>query len=164
MTSRRRRLVLTVPLALALVACGPGGTTSPSASAPAASPPAETDVPSSDGSEIGQTDTEWGRIWDAVPAWFPRFPGSTLADDAGGGPASARYAIGNGDPEAIAAWMQAELETATFSTESMDGPFEDGGFVIESVGEAGCRIQTTIAPLGDLTFVTVRYGADCPVG
>ncbi len=110
----------------------------------------------------GQTETDWGRIWDAVPAGFPLFPGATPADDATGEPASARFAVEGGDPLAIAEWMQDALETATFSTEALNGPGEDGGYVIELVGEGGCRLQTRIFPLGDTTFVAVLYGADCP--
>jgi hypothetical protein len=34
--------------------------------------------------------------------------------------------------------------------------------VLDSVGDAGCRIQTRVAPLGTLILVTVLYGADCP--
>jgi hypothetical protein len=58
--------------------------------------------------------------------------------------------------------MQEALETATFSTIGLDGPAEDGSFVLDSVGDEECRIQTTIAPLGDTTFITVLYGAGCP--
>ncbi len=110
----------------------------------------------------GQTDTEWGRIWDDVPPGFPRFPGSTVADDAAPEPASLRLAVPDGDPQAIAAWMQAALETATYSTEGLSGPFEDGSLVLDSVGDGDCRIETVVAPLGGMTFVTVRYGAACP--
>ncbi len=111
----------------------------------------------------GQTDTDWGRIWDAVPADFPRFPGARVADDMGDLPVSARLAVDGGDPEAIAAWMQSAMETATYSTEGLNGPLEDGSMVLDSVGDRGCRIQTTIAPLGGTTFITVRYGAACPL-
>jgi hypothetical protein len=154
-------------MALVLSACGPGAASPsavpapPSASTapdPSAGPSAEpTGAP-----ETGQTDTDWGRIWDAVPAGFPLFPGATPADDATGEPASARFAVEGGDPLAIAQWMQDALETATFSTEAMNGPGEDGGHVIDSVGEGDCRIRTSIVPLGDMTFVSVLYGADCP--
>lgn len=54
------------------------------------------------------------------------------------------------------------METATYSTEGLSGPLEDGSYVLDSVGDGGCRIQTTIAPQGGLTLVTVLYGADCP--
>ena len=60
--------------------------------------------------------------------------------------------------------MQDALETATFSTIGLNGPAEDGGWTIDSVGEGDCQVQTTIAPLGDMTFITVLYGADCPAG
>jgi hypothetical protein len=175
MSTRPRRLLLLAPLVLAITACGPSGAASPSApparaepsdsGAPAAS--ASTDAsaePSGSAPETGQTDTDWGRIWDAVPAGFPLFPGATPADDASGQPASARYAVQGGDPGAIATWMQDALETATFSTIGMNGPAEDGSWVIDSVGEGQCQVQTTIAPLGDMTFITVLYGADCPAG
>jgi hypothetical protein len=171
MTTGSRRIVLTgslaaLMLALVLAACGPTGRTSPS-TAPSATAPTQTvapssSVPSSPAPAIGQTDTEWGRIWDAVPSGFPRFPGATPADDTGGEPVSARYAVPDGHPEAIAAWMQSAMETATFSTEGLNGPFEGSSFVLDSVGDGECRIQTTIAPLGGMTIVTVRYGAACP--
>ena len=60
--------------------------------------------------------------------------------------------------------MQGALENATFSTESLSGPLEDGSFVLESVGEGECRIQVIVEPMGGLTFVIVRYGAACPDG
>jgi hypothetical protein len=149
--------------------CGPAPTTS---GAPLTSPP---DAPSAGASTeanppapsiaVGtQTDTEWGRIWDNVPPGFPRYPGSSVADDTSPEPVSATYAVAGGDPEQIASWMQAALETATFSTEALSGPLEDGSFVLDSVGDGGCRIRVAIAPLGGLTFVTVRYGAACPEG
>ena len=163
MPNRLRRLLSTVPLALALAACGPSV---PSPSLPTAPPTGSPDVSGSlDPSTApgsGQTDTEWGRIWDDVPAGFPRFPGSTVADDAAPEPASLRLAVPDGDPEAIAAWMQAALETATYSTEGLSGPLEDGSLVLDSVGDGDCRIETVVAPLGGMTFVTVRYGAACP--
>lgn len=111
-----------------------------------------------------QTDTAWGRIWDNVPTGFPRFPGSTVADPVGPDPVSATYSVVNDDTAQIAGWMQNALETASFGTESLSGPLEDGGFVMESVGEGECRIQTAIRPMGGLTFVIVRYGAACPAG
>ena len=162
MPIRLRRLLSTVPLALALAACGPAVPTSPAVPAPSGSP----DISGSGGPSVapgaGQTETEWGRIWDDVPTGFPRFPGSTVADDAAPQPASLRLAVPDGDPQAIAAWMQAALEAATYSTEGLSGPFEDGSLVLDSVGDGDCRIETVVAPLGGMTFVTVRYGAACP--
>jgi hypothetical protein len=167
MPKRPRRLLLTVPIALAFAACGPTVPTPPLPTAPATSGPTSSpDVTGSDGPtgapQAGQADTEWGRIWDRVPGGFPRFPGSTIADDAAPEPASLRYVVAEGDAQEIGAWMQSALETATYSTEGLSGPFEDGSVVLDSVGDGDCRIQTTVAPLGGMTFVTVLYGAACP--
>lgn len=170
----RCRLVLTLPITLLIAACGtpssPSASTAPASAPPvtaqASASPVVSEVPgsSSPGTSpaAGQTDTDWGPIWDTVPAGFPRFPGSTDADDASPEPASARFAVAGGDPAAIATWMQDALETATFSTTGLNGPAEDGSFVLDSVGDGECRIRTTIAPLGDTTFITILYGADCP--
>jgi hypothetical protein len=172
----RSRLSFIGPLTLAvlLAACGSGGQTpgpapsgaasvepSPIASAIASSPAAS--APAS-AATVTQTDTEWGRIWDDVPPGFPRFPGSILADDALPEPVSATFTVANDDTAEIAGWMQGALETARFSTESLSGPLEDGSFVLESVGEGDCRLQVTVAPMGGLTFLIVRYGAACPNG
>lgn len=110
-----------------------------------------------------QTDTAWGRIWDGLPSAFPVFPGSSASDEAGpDGPVSAVFTAPAGDPAEVAQWLQAELEVATYSTEALSGPLEDGSFVLDSVGEGECRIETTIAPAGDVTLIAVRYGAACP--
>ncbi len=111
-----------------------------------------------------QTETGWGRIWDDLPLGFPRFPTSMVADDISPDPVSGTYAVDNDDTAQIAGWMQNALETASLRTESLSGPLEDGGFVIELVGQGDCRIQTSVRPMGGLTFVVVRYGAACPMG
>jgi hypothetical protein len=168
MSMRPRRLLVIATLAMLVAACGSTPTQSssaatasvaPSSEAPAASPASLAPTGSA---AADQSDTEWGRIWDAVPAGFPRYPGSTPADDSSDEPASARYAIDGGDPATVAGWYQDALEQATFSTIGMNGPGEDGGFVIDSAGVGDCRIQTTITPLGGMTFVAVWYGAGCP--
>ena len=174
MPSRPRRLSLMLPLVLLLAGCGspvasptaPAGATADDAPAATTSsgpstPPTPSTSPSSS-IAAGQTDTEWGRIWDTVPAGFPRFPGSTVADDATPDPASARLSVPGGDPKAIATWMQSALEEAGLDTLGLNGPAEDGSFVLDSVGDGQCRVQTTIAPLGGLTVITVLYGSDCP--
>lgn len=166
MASRLRCSAAPVPLMLLVIACGPAaGPSSPTTTAASTSAPsAETTTPSTATFTplAGQTDTAWGRIWDTVPADFPVAPGATPADDAGGEPVSARFAVEGGDPLAVAIWLQDALEQATFSTLGLNGPGEDGGYVIDSTGEGDCRIQTAIAPLGDMTFVSVLYGSGCP--
>lgn len=163
------RLRLLFPLlAMAIVAlvsaCSPTEpttTSGPSSSHAPASDPVASAAPSA-APTTGQTDTDWGRIWDDLPNGFPVFPGATVADDATSEPASGIFAIAEGDPAEIIAWMQAALETATYSTEALSGPFEDGSVVLDSVGDGDCRIQTVVAPAGGLTFMTIHYGAACP--
>ena len=75
---------------------------------------------------------------------------------------SARYAIVGADPAEVAAALQAALETASFGTEGLSGPLEDGSFVLDSVGDGECRIETRVVPMARLTFVSVYYGAACP--
>ena len=75
---------------------------------------------------------------------------------------SATWAVSGADVAELAGWYQASLEGATYSTEALSGPMEDGSFVLDSVGSGDCRIQVTMAPTGGLVLVTVRYGAACP--
>lgn len=164
MLARARRFLLPVTVALLVGACGSTTPTATASSAPATDEPTalasgSTAPPSG---STGQTDTDWGRIWDAIPAGFPRFPGSTPADDAGADPVSARFAVPGGDPQTIATWFRDALEREGFGTVGLNGPGEDGGFIVDSAGQGQCRAETTIAPLGDMTFVTVLYGSDCP--
>lgn len=173
---RRLRTIAPViaSLTLVLAACDAGtAATSPPTGAPTASPVATatpTAEPSPDeplpsiplASPPSQTDTDWGRIWDALPDAFPRYPGGTTADDATAEPVSAAYLVPVPDAAVIADWMQTNLERATYSTEGLSGPLEDGSFVIDSVGGGDCRVQTIITPFDEMTLVTVRYGAACP--
>jgi len=165
---RAPSLAVVTILAVAVVACGPAGASTASSSAPSPVDPTPlistepVEPGTSDAPPTGQTDTEWGRIWDGVPAGFPTYPGSTIADDASSDPVSARYAIIGADPAEVASVLQTALETASFGTEGLSGPLEDGSFVLDSVGDGACRIQTRIAPMARLTFVSVSYGAACP--
>lgn len=166
MPTRPRRSQLIVPLlAVTLVACGQANASvdpDPTSTAAATVQPSAPSDGATDPAAPTQTDTEWGRIWDALPTDFPRYPGGTPAEDASPEPVSAAYALAEGDPAQIAEWMQTSLEMATYSTEAMSGPLEDGGYVLDSVGDDDCRIRTTVTPMGTLIIVTVRYGAACP--
>lgn len=162
--SSQPRAILAILITAMLVAACASSDSTPS-SAPSIAPGPATSASASAGASGGtQTETGWGRIWDNVPTGFPRFPGSQVADPVAPEPVSGTYSVVNDDTAQIAGWMQNALETASFGTESLSGPLEDGGFVIESVGEGECRIQTSVRPMGDLTFVIVRYGAACPPG
>jgi hypothetical protein len=46
----------------------------------------------------------------------------------------------------------------------VSGPFDDGSVIIESADfdQSGCRVRTTVAPLGSGSRITILYGAACP--
>ena len=165
MRSRSGRQIAVIALLTAGTIVAACGSDQPTASvAPSVAIPSASASPSTSAAGGTQTETGWGRIWDNVPAGFPRFPGSTIADPVSAEPVSATYSVVGDDTARIAGWMQNALETASFGTETLSGPLEDGGFVLESVGAGACRIQTSVQPMGGLTFVIVRYGAACPAG
>jgi hypothetical protein len=154
------RLGVGLGIAIVFAACSPGA---PPSSSGASAAPASPELSNATAAvQAEQTDTDWGRIWDGLPEAFPVFPGATPADDAASEVASATFALEGADARGVAGWMQTELERAMYATESLNGPLEDGSFVLESTGPSDCRIQVAIAPLGGLMTVSVRYGAACP--
>jgi hypothetical protein len=121
----------------------------PSAGSPTASP------------DVSQSETAWGRIWDALPATFPIYPGAAPASVARE-PVSAEFTVA-ADPAAVLSGLRTSLEAAGYSTVSQSGPLEDGSRTLESASSAtGCRVQTTAGPLGGLTYIAVLFGAACP--
>jgi hypothetical protein len=159
-----RRVQLLLVVSVALAACGdapPPGSATPSPVGPTPVPTAPGESPSPS-TPVGQTETEWGRIWDALPDAFPRYPGS-IPTETRAGPVSAEFAVG-ADAVSITTWLQASLESAGYSTEALSGPLEDGSRVIESIADGGCRVETVVTPLSGTTHVTVRFGAACPFG
>jgi hypothetical protein len=109
---------------------------------------------------VSQTDTEWGRIWDALPASFA-LPEGAQPTQTGDGPASAILDVPGGAAPTMA-FLQSALELAGFRTESLSGPLEDGSLILETFAEDACRVQASVVPLGGATILTVLYGAACP--
>jgi hypothetical protein len=156
-------------VAATLAACGtaqPVATPSPTTAPPS---PALTPVPggSNPASPVAgtslptQTDTEWGRIWDALPASFPLPPDATPTET-GEGPASAVLDVSM-PARQTAMTMQSALTGAGFTFDAMNGPAEDGSFTLEAVGpNPACKAQIRATPLGDSTVLTILYGAGCP--
>lgn len=143
-------------------ACSPTAPPSPSSTSVASAEPSPASSNAqSPKPEVGQTDTDWGRIWDAVPADFPVYPGATPAEEAASGPVSATFALDGADPKVVATWIQNELERAGYRTEALNGPLEDGSSVLEMTGTEDCHIEIAVAPLGGLVTINVRYSATC---
>ena len=162
------RCVLATGLATALFvgACNTATPTPPQTAPPASVasvPPSEVAPdPSGAAPPVGQTDTDWGRIRDELPEAFPVYPGAARADEVATEAVSGTFALEGTDARAVVAWMQTELERGDYRTEALNGPFEDGSFVLDLAGDGDCRVQVVVGPLGGLTTVTVRYGAACP--
>jgi len=128
----------------------------PAASAGASQPGAG---PSQSGALAGQTDTDWGRIWDTLPPSFPRYPGAKPSEATG--PASATLVIPS-DVQTATSWMKAALDAGEWVT-VIGGPLEDGSMALQSTGAgAGCQVITKIAKVGGVTMMTIQYAAACP--
>jgi hypothetical protein len=157
-------------LAAVAVACGTSTSSPSSTQRPAASAvPTSTAGTSATGSSAtggpaaGQTDTDWGRIWDTLPSRFPTVPGSTPGDETATGPATANLVVDGLDAKGITTLLQTLLTQGGYQTVGYSGPLENGAFVLDMTGSpAGCRLQVTATPTGSLTALTILYGAACP--
>jgi hypothetical protein len=172
-TVNRRIVGLALFGMLAFAACGTSaGSTAPAATPPPSTTPAASSASSAPaspaaggGSTTSQTDTDWGRIWDSLPAGFPTIAGSTPSEEAAAGPATAVLVVNGGAAQAIATSLQTSLEAAGYTTIGLGGPLEDGTYTLDMTGPpTGCMLQVTATPTGGLTTVTILYGAACPHG
>jgi hypothetical protein len=161
------RLGAFVVLVAMLAACGPNGS-SPSAPTGAAASAAATAAASTGASPrptISQSDTEWGRIWDSLPAGFPAYAGSTPDETGAGGPASAVFVVDGLDAKDAVTFFETVLKRAGWTTVELSEPLEDGSVTLDMTGNtADCKLRVTGKPNGSLTTMTVLYGAACPNG
>jgi hypothetical protein len=167
-TPRPASLLALVVVVGTVVACSPlndaPGPSSTATAVPSGVPITATPEPSDataepDASGTTQTNTAWGRIWDALPRSFPIYPGSSATTEIGE-PASAQFVVPT-DVATATAWTKAALDATSLRT-TVSGPLEDGSMTLDSQGPAGCMAQTTIARTGSVTTMTVLYGATCP--
>jgi len=114
----------------------------------------------------GQTDTEWGRIWDTLPKGFPVYTGATRSDETNLGPASAVEVIQGPAAVDLIGWYDTQLEAAGYRVVALNGPMEDGGFTLDMTGpKTDCRLEVRVVPMGASTGflgIPIMYGADCP--
>jgi hypothetical protein len=142
---------------------GPPGTpigATPVPLTPTAAGPSATPGPSLP----SQTATEWGRIWDALPPWFP-IPEGSKPTETGAGPVTAELELpaSAGTAIEIARGFQVAFQQAGFAAVNLDGPLEDGSVTVSVPGSEGaCRIDVQVVPLGSVVVARILYGADCP--
>ena len=153
-----------------VAACGSGPSGTPSASSaslPASSAPAETDVALEtepvDPNLPPTSETEWGTIWNEIPPSYPVPDGAKIADP-DHGPVSAAFTVATNvaAPRAIGEFYRDALEEDGFGGTGLDGPLEDGSFTVWSSNGYGCDSLVTILPRGAESLVTILFGAGCP--
>jgi hypothetical protein len=156
---------LSAVMAIAFAACSSAASSvSPSPSSPPRATVTATAAAGSQGA-AGQSDTDWGRIWDSLPSGFPTIAGSTPSEEAATGPASATFTVSGNAAKTVATGLQTQLMAAGYTTVALGGPLEDGTYTLDMSGQpAGCVLQVKAAPLGGITTVTILYGATCPHG
>ena len=178
MTASRRRAahplrpILAIALVVGAAACSPSASSTPRPSGAAYSAIAPTPSltpfpggPSSPpaGASIvvpSTTETEFGRIWDALPPSFPIPPGS-IRTDPPGGPSSGSFALGMTVDDAARA-MAAALAALGWTVE-VGSALEDGTVVLDAGGpREGCAAEVRLTPLSGTVSMSVLYGADCP--
>lgn len=148
-----------------LAACSPATNPSPTARPSGADP---TPVPGASATPALQpsvvlpttTDTEFGRIWDAVPPSFPKLPGQQPVET-GAGPTSGSFAVNM--PPVDAARLMAAALTRLGWTADVGSALEDGTVVLDAGGlREGCAAEVRFAPLSGTVVMSVLYGAECP--
>jgi hypothetical protein len=159
--------VALVALAGILAACGYGnaGASGDVGSIAPQSAPPPTDTPtievSLNPSLPSQSETEWGPIWDELPATFPIPPGAEPAA-AEKGPVSASYTVpvASSTARQLAELYEAGLNDRGYSA-TIDEALEDGSITTWSTNGAGCDVLVTILPRGNESLITVLYGTGC---
>ena len=107
----------------------------------------------------GQTDTDWGRIWDGLPKGFPR-------SRARRGESRDRAGIGHLVVQGATRRHRNLLPDARCSAPGtrrrLVRPLEDGGYVLDMTGPAGLQGPGDGQADGRRDTVTILYGAACP--
>ena len=107
------------------------------------------------------TQTDFGTIFDSLPASFPKLPGQEPADT-GEGPTSGTFAVYM-DVRAASQALQAALIAAGW-TADVGSPLEDGSVVLEAARSGGCKTEVRFTPRSGTVLMSVLYGSKCPFG
>jgi hypothetical protein len=107
------------------------------------------------------TDTQVGRIWDALPKGFPRIADAIVIDNFPS-PASGAFAVGTTVENAVAT-MRTGLTGLGYNVD-VGSPLEDGSVVLDAGGGENpeCRIEVQFTPQSGTTRMVVLYGSECP--
>ncbi len=142
------------------VASQPTPVRSPSGQAAAISP-APTHLAGPSGSP-GTIDTSTGKVWDALPASFPIYPGLEAAPQPGM-PTSGNLAMAGDHTSELVSWYGKALVLAGYDVGAPSPALEDGTrhLVAHRTGQSGCAVDVAIAPTGTMTFVSIGFGTGC---
>ena len=106
------------------------------------------------------TNTEFGKIFDALPPSFPKLPGERPADT-GAGPTSGSFAANMSVTDA-----RKIIEVSLIAqgwTVAVGSPLEDGTVVLEATGaKPACKTEVRLTPASVTVTMSVLYGASCP--
>ena len=111
----------------------------------------------------GQSDTDWGPIWNVVPPGFPKPRGREPADP-DGGPVSAAWTVPRAlsTPRGVAQFYVDRFAAVGYGG-GREGPLENRSYRAWASNGYGCDILVTALPRGsEEILVTVLYGAGCP--
>jgi hypothetical protein len=164
--------ILAIALALLMVACGSTVTPSvPSVPSAGSTAPEPSLTPVPGGSTAASrspitvtqtnTDTQVGRIWDALPNGFPRIANAIVIDNFPS-PTSGAFAVGTTVENAVAT-MRTGLTGLGYNVD-VGSPLEDGSIVLDAGGGENpeCRIEVQFTPQSGTTRMVVLYGSECP--
>lgn len=167
MTALRRRVAPLLLVAVAVAGCGTAVVPSVPRSAsprPSAAAPSLTPVPGGKPTPVASrpttTETEFGTIWDGLPASFPKLAGQSQSEI--GTDASEMFVV-PGTAADAASRMQAELIARGWTVDA-GSPLEDGSIVLEATGKpAGCKAEVRLTPPeSGIVLMSVYYGVKCP--
>jgi hypothetical protein len=165
--TRGIRALTILSLALVAAACSSNaGTPATTAAAPSppptAAPPEPPETVDATPALPGQSESEFGTIWDAVPESFP-IPADAVEADPDHGPVSGAWTVSVADISApeLAGFYRDGLDDLGWGT-TIDGPLEDGSYTVWSSDGYGCETFTRILPRGDESLITAYFGTGCP--